>query len=102
MAPAVHLALALLLFSTVILAEPLHIPLTRRRQTRLINWTDEANKLRIKYGYPTASSSQSHRSNRRALAGIPVLDQVDIVYCFVFLYQLKHMNRVQILVTLLI
>jgi hypothetical protein len=86
MAPAVHLALALLFFPALILSEPLHVPLTRRRQTKLINWTDEANRLRIRYGYPTATS-HSRRSNRRAVAGIPVFDQVDIVIVFV-LYQL--------------
>ena len=86
MAPAVHLALALLLFPAFILSEPLHVPLARR-QTRLINWTDEANKLRIRYGYPMAPSPLSHRSNRRAVAGVPVLDQVGIVIVFV-LYQL--------------
>ena len=86
MAPlaVVHLALALLFFPTYILSEPLHVPLTRRRQTKLINWTDEANKIRLRYGYPTATS---HRSNSRAVVGIPVLDQVDIVIVFV-LYQL--------------
>ena len=85
MAPAVRLALALalLFFPTVILSEPLHLPLTRRRQTKLINWTDEANKLRIRYGYPTATSPQSHRSSRHVVVGIPVLDQVDICYYFV-------------------
>ena len=79
MAPAI-LALALLLFPAVILSEPLHVSLTRRRQTKLINWTDEANKLRLRYGYSIqVATSQSRRSNRRATAGIPVLDQVHIV-----------------------
>ena len=81
MAPTVHLALALLFFPTLILSEPLHVPLTHRRQTGLINWTDKANQIRIKYGYPTATSQSP--SNRRAVAGIPLLDQVGIVYFFV-------------------
>jgi hypothetical protein len=84
MAPAIHLALALLLFPTLILSEPLHVPLTRRRQTKLTNWTDQANKIRYRYGYPLATS-QSRRSNRRASAGIPVLDQVHIVIVFYFI-----------------
>ena len=87
MAPAIHLALALLFFPTLILSEPLHVPLARRRQTKLINWTDEANKIRTRYGYPPASSRSHHRSNSRAIAGIPVLDQVDIIIVFI-LYQL--------------
>ena len=85
MAPAVHLVLALLFFPTLILSESLHVPLTRRHRTKL-NSFDEANKIRRRYGYPIATS-QSHRSNRRAVAGIPMNDQVDIVIVFV-LYQL--------------
>ena len=81
MAPPVHLALALLFFPTLILSEPFHLPLTRRRHTELINWTDKANQIRIKYGYATAS----RRSSRRSVAGVPILDQVDIVF-FLFLF----------------
>ena len=49
------LTLALLFLPTLILSEPLHVPLTHKRQTKLIrNWTDE---LRKRYGYPTASAT---------------------------------------------
>jgi hypothetical protein len=87
MAPAARLAFALLYFPTLILSEPVHVTLTHRRHSKSIRtWTDEANKLRRRYGYPIATS-QSRRSNRRAVVGIPMLDQVDIVIVFV-LYQL--------------
>ena len=102
MAPALHLALALLFFPTVILSDSLHLPLTLRRQTKSIrNWADEANRLRRRYGYPTATS-QSRRSNSREIAGIPILDQVDIVIVIDIVSSTHHKNRVQILITLLI
>ena len=83
MAPAIRLALALLLFPALILSEPLHVPLSRRRQTKLMNWAHEANKLRHKYGYliPLAPS-QIYVSNRRATADIPMLDLVHIFLCY--------------------
>lgn len=77
--PAVYLALVLLFFSTVILAEPLHVPVSRRRHIEKRNWNQEANRLRRRYGYLTGPSPQSFRSNKRAVAGIPILDQVNIV-----------------------
>ena len=83
MAPAVYFALVLLFFPTVILAEPLHIAVARRRPATR-NWNQEANKLRKRYGYATIPS-KSHRSNRRGtVADIPVLDQVDIVIILFF------------------
>ena len=85
MAPSFHLVLALLFFPTLILSELLHVPLIRRHPTNL-NLFDEANKIRKRYGYSTATS-RTHRSNRRAVAGIPILDQVNIVIVIV-LYQL--------------
>ena len=89
MAPALHLALALLFFPTVILSDSLHVPLTHRRQTKSIrDWADEANRLRRRYGYPTATP-QSRHPNSRAIAGIPMLDQVDIVIVIV------HINSPQ-------
>lgn len=101
MAPALHLALAFLLFPTLILSEPLHVSLTHRRQTRSIgNWADEANKLRKRYGYATAPSHR-RRSSRRAAADIPILDQVDIVIVLCFT-STHHKYREEIRVTLLI
>ena len=100
MAPAV-LALVLFFLPTLILSETLHVPLTHRRQTKSIrDWADEANKLRKRYGYSSATS-QSRRSNRRdAVADIPLLfDQVDIFYCFCFI-STHYKNRV--VITLLI
>ena len=87
MAPGVHLVLALLLLlPTPILSEPLHVPITYRRHTKLIrDWTNEANNIRKRYGYPIATPKR--RSNRRAAAGIPILDQVDIIV-FDFYHQL--------------
>ena len=85
MAPAVRLAFALLFFPSLILSEPLHVTLTHRRQPNSIRtWTDEANKLRRRYGYPIASR---RRSNSRAVVDIPMIDQVDIIIVIV-LYQL--------------
>ena len=85
MAPAVYLALVLLFFPTVILAELLHVPVTRR-QIKSRDWNFEANRLRKRYGYP-ASIPLNHRTNSRAVVGIDVLDQVDTVIVL-FLYQL--------------
>ena len=83
MAPAIRLALALLFFPALILSEPFHVPLSRRRQTKLMNWAHEANKLRHKYGYSTPlAPSQIYRSNRRATADIPMLDLVHIFLCY--------------------
>lgn len=79
MAPPVYLALVLLFFPTVIFAEPLHVPIARRRQIATRDWNQEANRLRKRYGYRQATSPPSHRSNRRGVADIPVFDQVDIV-----------------------
>jgi hypothetical protein len=73
MAPAVHLALALLIIPTVILADPLHIPIAHR-QIKSRDWNDEANKLRKRYGY---SSVVRPRRNRREVSGISVLDLPD-------------------------
>ena len=102
MVPAVHLALALFFFPTLILSEPLHVPLTHRRHTKLIrDWTDEANNIRKRYGYPIATS-QSRRSSRREVAGIPLFDQVDIQVVIVFRFiSTYHKNRVQILILLI-
>ena len=99
MTPAVHLALIFLFFPTLILSDSLHVPLTHRRQTKVRNWADEANKIRRRYGYNTA---QSRRSNSRAIQGIPILDQVGIVIVIVIVSSTHHKNRVKIQVTLLI
>jgi cathepsin D len=78
MAPAIYFALVLLFIPTVILAEPVHIPIARRRPIKSRDWNQEANNLRKRYGYPT---SLSPFSSRRAVSGIPVLDQgVDSSY----------------------
>ena len=91
MAPAIRLALALLLLPALILSEPLHVPLSRRRQTKAMtrNWAHEANKLRQKYGYAIIHS-QTYRSNRRATADsdIPIFDQVHIFLCYYVLNRL--------------
>ena len=81
MAPGLHLALALLLLlPTLILSEPLHVPMTYRRHTELIcDWTNKAKNIRKRYGYPIATSKRC--SGRRAVAGIAILDQVDNYYC---------------------
>ena len=101
MTPAVHLALILLFFPTLILSDsPFHVPLTHRRPTKSVrNWADEANRLRRRYGYNT---TQSRRSYSRAIQGIPILDQVDIDIDIVIVSSTHHKNRVQIQVTLLI
>ena len=86
MAPAVYLLLSLLFFPTVILADPFHIPVVRRRQANTArDWHQEANRLRARYGYATLPSPRSHPSNRRTVSGIPVLDQVNIVIVFFYI-----------------
>lgn len=86
MAPGVHLVLALLLLPTLILSEPIHVPITYRRRTKLTrDWTHEANIIRKRYGYQLATS---RRSKIRAVAGIPILDQVNIVIVFHLYHQL--------------
>lgn len=70
-----HFFLALLFCPTIILADPLHVPIRRRSPTKR-DWKREANNIRAKYGYKP--SSPVHRSNRRgtgSVAGIPLLDQ---------------------------
>lgn len=92
MPPALYLALLLLLFPSVILSEPVHVPLTRRRQNTANEffWHDAANNLRSKYGYPVVTS-QTRRSNRRAVGGVGILDQVDLQVVIV----LSHFNSSQ-------
>ena len=102
MAPAIRLALSLLLFPALIISEPLHVPLSLQHQTKSMNWAHEANKLRQKYGYSIPPGpSQIYRSNRRATADIPMLDQVHI-FLMLFCFKLTHYKRVLILSTLLI
>lgn len=79
MAPTVFLVLLFLFLPNVILAESLHIPVARRRNIYPKDseyWARIADGLRIRYGY--APSPPIHRSNRRAVGEIGVLDQVDI------------------------
>jgi hypothetical protein len=77
MQPAAYLALVLLFFPTVILAEPIHVPITRRHPTprNSAGWGRVANNVRSKYGIPT----QTPLSIRRAVGAIAMDDQVDIV-----------------------
>lgn len=92
MPPAVYFALLLLFSPTVILAEPVHVPLTRRLPSPGSQrpWHDIANNLRSKYGYPVVTS-QTRRSNRRAVGGVGILDQVDLQVVIV----LSHFNSSQ-------
>lgn len=76
MAPAIYFALILLFIPTVIIAEPVHMPIARRRPIKSRDWNLEANRLRKRYGYP---SINSRLAGRGAVSGIPVLDQVHIV-----------------------
>ena len=80
MAPAIYLALFLLFFPTVILAETrrVTVPLTRWRKEGW-NHTLAANNIRQRYGHgPTFL--QSRRSNRRAESVTqPIQVEVDTV-----------------------
>ena len=84
MPPAVYLALLLLFFPTVILAEPIHVPITLLRRSALIDWNAVADKLRIRYNYSPISSL----SKKRAVSGQQVFDQVEHYYYYFVLYQL--------------
>lgn len=75
MPPATYLVLVLLFSPAVILAEPFHVPLSRRHSLKVENLANAANNLRIKYGYQTPTPQR----RAAAAAGIGLLDQVDIV-----------------------
>ena len=79
MPPAVYFALLLLFSPTVILAEPVHVPLTRRLPSPGSQrpWHDIANNLRSKYGYQTVSP-HTRRSSKRTVGGVAMIDQVDL------------------------
>lgn len=79
MPPAVYFALLLLFSPTVILAEPVHVPLTRRLPSPGSErpWHDIANNLRSKYGYQTVSP-RTRRSSKRTVGGVAMIDQVDL------------------------
>jgi len=69
-------------------AEPIHIPLTRRSNVaRAFSPTDEANKLRSKYGFGTVPVRRAPQGRRAASAGVPIINQVILalnaflVYC---------------------
>jgi hypothetical protein len=91
MTPAIYLALVLLFIPNVILAEPLHIPVARRRQIKSRDWNQEANKLRKRYGYPIA---RSPFPSRRTVNEVPVLDQVDIVIVLFYTNSSQDIFRV--------
>ena len=85
MAPGI-LSLAFLFnFATTILADTLHVPLLRRSPHK-VNWKHHTDSLRIKYGYMQAPIYKPHHSDRRAVASIPVLDQVHPHSYFFLLY----------------
>lgn len=68
----------LLLPATILAADPIHIPLTRR-SARKLDINEEAFRLRTKYGFSAAASSARRRTTvgRRGTAvGIPVTNQV--------------------------
>lgn len=90
MAPAIYLALVILFFPNLILAEPQHIPVAHRRNIYPRDseyWARQANGLRVRYGY---STPLSHRTNRRAVGGVEILDQVDI-----FIVSFFNINSLQ-------
>ena len=70
-----YLALALLFLPSIILADPLHIPLSRRHQQSR-DYNAIAERMRTKYS--RSLNSYQHRSNRRATVnGISIFDQVN-------------------------
>jgi hypothetical protein len=92
MAPAIYFALVLLFVPTVILAEPVHIPIARRRPVKSKNWNREANSIRKRYGYSTTIAPLS---GRQAAAQIPVLDQVHIFFIdMIYIISSQHIDRV--------
>jgi len=80
MAPR-SLALTLLLLPTLaVVADPIHVPLSRRSRTsnRTLDLSGEAHRLRVKYGFaaPNDTLAFPRRAGKRAnSAGIPVVNQ---------------------------
>ena len=82
-----HLVLALLLFPTIILAEPVHIPISHRSSSSSkLDINAEAKRLRTKYRRPV-SDSGAQPNKRTAVAGTSISYQV-----FLTLSSLFHMN----------
>ena len=89
---AAHFLLALLLFPTILAEpvnfrrDPINIPISRRSlltSSGRLDINAEAKRLRTKYRRPVSDSST--QSNKRAVAGVTIFDQVffDIVIFFV-------------------
>jgi hypothetical protein len=75
---ALLIALAL---STLVLADPIHVPITRRKPARVLDINKEAVRLRQKYEQSSASSrsiNSSRKRRRAALESIPIIDQVSV------------------------
>ena len=78
MAPlALTLPLLIFLGLSLAQAEPIHIPLTHRsRVARAFSPTDEANRLRHKYGFGTAPARRAPQGRRATSSGVPIINQV--------------------------
>ncbi|KAF5328713.1 hypothetical protein D9619_011734 [Psilocybe cf. subviscida] len=64
--------------STLALADPVHVPIARRKTARVLDLNEEAFRLRQRYGKTNATSlpvKSSGTGRRAALAGLPIGDQ---------------------------
>lgn len=99
-----YLALLLLFFPTIALADSLHLPLVRRSQTGTVDRNKEAQRLRVRYGYikpQPVRFAQSHPNKRASAAGIPMSNQVYRHCYFPCFISTHHKNRMEMPATLL-
>lgn len=71
-------ALAFLLFSRPISADPIHVAISRRSSGGRVDYAAAADIVRAKYGYQVSnySSSLSKRLKKRASTSFQIIDQV--------------------------
>ena len=72
----------LLFFGLSLAQEPIHIPLTHRsRVARAFNPTQEAQRLRLKYGFAnsTAAVRRGPQGRRASSGGVAIINQVTLV-----------------------
>ncbi|KAF8160631.1 aspartic peptidase domain-containing protein [Crassisporium funariophilum] len=78
--PSLTLTLLLLLLPTLAVADPIHVPLSRRSRVsnHTFDFQGEAHRLRVKYGFaaPNETLAFPRRAGKRANSiGIPVVNQ---------------------------
>jgi cathepsin D len=82
MAPLAFTLPFLLFFGFSLAQEPIHIPLTHRsRVARAFNPTQEAQRLRLKYGFAndTTALRRGPQGRRATSSGVAIINQVSLV-----------------------